>query len=367
LKKVLAIVLMTAVVFTLVACGGGNKPIKIAVTAPLTGPNAQYGESISNGAAMAIEKINAAGGIGGRMIEMVARDDRSDPNEAVGIANQVVNDKDILAVLGNFNSSCTLAASPIYDGRIFQISPASSSPMVTDSAAYRVITTDAYQAAVMAEWAKGQGLSRVAVIYEQTDFGIGLLDVFKSNCERIGGISVVAEEAFTAGQTTDFSTILTKIREVNPDTILIGGFYNDAAFIMQQAARLDIDVTFIGVDALYSEQLIEVGGESVEGLRLLGFFFPEGANTVAVQFAQEYEAKYGSRPDTYAAYAYDAMNLLILAMQANGANRDAFKPYMDSVADYPGTSGLITFDENGDVRTVPLSLVVRDGRFQIAD
>ena len=370
MKKFLAIVLIVAVVVITVACGRGNGadgPIRIAVTAPLTGTLAVYGESIRNGAQMAADRANAEGGIDGRMIEIVARDDRADPNEAVSIANAIVADSDILAVVGNFNSSLTLASSPIYNNSgIVQISPGSSSPLVSDTGEYtfRVITTDAVQGLYMATRARDLGLRRLAVIHEQTDFGIGLLNVFNEVSGDLG-LEIVAVEAYTSGLTTDFSTILTLVRQAEPDAIVIGGFYNEAVLIVQQSARLGLDVEFLGVDALFSESLISFGGQDVEGFRLMGFFLPGGDNHRATEFAQQYEELHGIRPDTYAAYSYDAMNLIIRALRANGATREAVRPYLESVVDHPGVTGYINFDERGDVLNTPTPIIIRDGRFQV--
>ena len=133
MKKILSLVLVIAMASLMIAaCGGDDSPILVAVTAPLSGTNARYGESIVNGATMAMDAVNANGGINGRQVEIVARDDRSDPNEGVSIANEIVANQNILAVLGNFNSSVTLAASPIYNNTgIVQVSPGSSSPLVS--------------------------------------------------------------------------------------------------------------------------------------------------------------------------------------------------------------------------------------------
>jgi len=380
MKKIFSLILLSALVLSMTSCGssstnqssgsgaGNSKNIKIGLAAPLTGTEAQYGESIRNGAELAVAAVNANGGIGGRQVEIVAMDDKADPNEAVNIASQFVTNNEILAVLGNFNSSATLASAPVYNkNSLVQVSPASSSPKVSEAGeyTYRVITTDAYQAEVVAKMAKDLGFSKVAFIYEQSDFGLGLLEVFKNTCANEGGIEVVAEEAYTSGQTKDFSTILTKIKGQNPDSIFIGGFYNEAALIMQQAAKLGLSVDFIGVDSLYSEAIIELGKESVEGLKLVGFYFPEGDNALAKEFAAKYNEKYSANPDTYAAYAYDGISLILESLKANGETRDAVKKYLDTVVDYPGVTGKITIDENGDVRTVPVRLIIKDGKFTI--
>lgn len=235
--------------------------IRIGLAAPISGTQAQYGQAFKNGAELAAAQINDAGGIDGKKVEIVVQDDKGDSNEAVNVANKFVSDKSILAVVGHFNSSATLATAPVYNkNKIVEISPSSSAPGVTNAGEYtfRVITTDAFQADYLASWSKELGYSKVALIYEQSDFGLGLLDVYQKSAPA-NNIEVVAAEAYNPGE-KDFSTILTKIKDKQPEAIFIGGFYNEAALISQQAKKFNLSVDFIGVDSLYSEALLELGG-----------------------------------------------------------------------------------------------------------
>jgi len=370
MKKLSSALILILVLGILSACSSNSEAnsekIRIGLAAPISGTQAQYGTAFKNGAELAAAQINEAGGINGKQVEIVIGDDKGDSNEAVNVANKFVSDKSILAVVGHFNSSATLATAPVYNkNKIVEISPSSSAPSVTDAGeyTYRVITTDAFQADYLANWSKELGYNKVALVYEQSDFGIGLLDVYKASAEALG-IEIVATEAYNPGS-TDFSTVLTKIKTTAPDAIFIGGFYNEAALISQQAERIDFDVDFIGVDSLYSEALLELGGESVEGLKLIGFYFADGENEKAKQFATQFEEKYGSKPDTYAAYSYVATSLVIDAIKANGENREGVKTYLDQVQNYEGATGIISFDENGDVITVPSKLEIKEGQFTL--
>lgn len=338
--------------------------LRIGLAAPISGTQAQYGQAFKNGAELAAAQINEAGGIDGKQVQIVVEDDKGDSNEAVNVANKFVSDKSILAVVGHFNSSATLATAPVYNkNKIVEISPSSSAPGVTNAGdyTYRVITTDAFQADYLADWSQELGYSKVALIYEQSDFGIGLLDVYKQSAAE-NNIEIAAAEAYNPGD-KDFSTILTKIKAAQPDAIFIGGFYNEAALIAQQAQKLDLNVEFIGVDSLYSEALLELGKESVEGFKLIGFFYPGGDNEKATQFAEQYQASYNSKPDTYAAYAYVATSLVIEAIKEQGADRESIKTFLDQVKDYEGATGVLSFDENGDVVTVPSKLKIENGEF----
>ncbi|WP_219837158.1 ABC transporter substrate-binding protein [Paenibacillus sp. R14(2021)] len=340
--------------------------IQIGLSGPISGTEAQYGEAYKNGAGLAVKEINDAGGINGKKVELIIQDDKGEPGEAVNVANKFTSNNSLLAVIGHFNSSATLAAAPIYNkNKIVQVSPSSSAPGVTNAGdyTYRVITTDAFQASYLAQWSKELGYKKVAMIYEQTDFGLGLLDVYK-NAAAQNNLDLVASEAYVPG-TKDFSTILTKIKEQQPDAIFIGGFYNEAALIAQQAEKLNLKTSYIGGDSLYSSALLDLGKQSVENFKMIGFFFPGGTNEQANHFAKAYQAAYGTTPDNHAAYAYDAASVIMEAIKKGGADRQGIKTYLDTLKDFKGSTGTLTFDKNGDVQTVPQRLVVKDGKFQL--
>lgn len=373
MKKILGTLIVTGLLAGLISgCGANSETkadsdtIRIGLAAPISGTQAQYGTAFKNGAELAAAQINDAGGIDGKKVEIVVQDDKGDSNEAVNVANKFVSDKSILAVVGHFNSSATLATAPVYNkNKVVEVSPSSSAPGVTDAGEYtfRVITTDAFQADYLASWSKELGYSKVALIYEQSDFGLGLLDVYKQSAPD-NNIEVVATEAYNPGD-KDFSTILTKIKDKQPEAIFIGGFYNEAALISQQAQRLNLDVDFIGVDSLYSEALLDLGKESVEGFKLIGFFYPGGDNAEATKFNEDYQTKYNSKPDTYAAYSYVATSVIIEAIKEKGADRESIKAYLETLKDYKGATGVISFDENGDVETVPSRLTIQNGKFEL--
>ncbi|HHV71528.1 MAG TPA: branched-chain amino acid ABC transporter substrate-binding protein [Clostridia bacterium] len=373
--KLFTLLLVAVVLVSLLAGCGQQKEqeaktgeIKIGVAAPLTGASAQDGESIRKGVELAVEQINAKGGINGKLVKLEVADDKTDPKEAAIVANKLAQDKSILAIVGHFNSSATLAGAPIYNKeKVVHISPGSSSPAVTDAGPYtfRVITTDAFQGEYVAEWAvKDEGFKRIAIIYENTDYGKGLSDVFSASVKKLGA-EVVANESYILGETKDFSTVLTKIKNAKPDLLFIGGLYNEAALIAKQAKRLGLNLPMMGVDALYSDALISLGGQDVEGLLLPGFFHYSSTNPVAQEFIKAYREKYNSDPGTYAAYAYDAANIIFEAIQKAGEDRQKIADYITNLKDFQGATGINTFDENGDVLKEPLRLIIKNGKFEI--
>lgn len=347
------------------AANSGGDTLKIGLGAPLTGASAEDGQSIKKGAELAVKLANDAGGVNGKKLQLVAQDDKTDPKEAVNVANKLATDSSILAVVGHFNSSATLAGAPIYNkNKVVELSPGSTAPAVSGIGPYtfRVITTDAYQGKYVAQWSKENGYKRIAIVYENTDYGLGLADVYEKAIKADGG-QIVGKESYVQGQTKDFSSVLTKIKEQKPDLIFIGGLYNEAALIAKQAKTLGLSVPMMGVDALYSNALISLGGDAVEGFMLPGFFNATSDNPQVKQFVTAYQAAYKETPGTYAAYAYDATNIIIQAIKDKGPNRQAIRDYLGSLKGYKGVTGVTSFDSNGDVMKEPQKLMVKNGKF----
>ncbi|MEW6266215.1 MAG: ABC transporter substrate-binding protein [Thermodesulfobacteriota bacterium] len=339
----------------------------IAVAGPLTGTSAQDGNAIKNGAALAADLINKKGGVKGQNIQIVAEDDRSDPKEAANVANKLANDKKVLAVIGHFNSSCTLAGAPIYNrAKVVEISAGSTSPAVSQAGPYtfRVIVTDAFQGDFVARWmVKEEGLKKIAILYENDDYGVGLKDVMTKKIAANGG-QVAGLESYYLGETKDFTPYITKLKAVNPDAVFIAGLYNEAALIAKQAADVGWNPALFGVDGIYSTALVDLGGKAVEGTRVAGFFHPALADPVVQQFVQDFKAKYNKEPGTYEAFGYDAMLVLAAALEKGGTNREAVKNCLTTLKGLKGVTGLNSFDENGDVVKDPYKLIVRGGKFQ---
>lgn len=355
------------------ASGGGgstadSKTIKIGFVAPLTGASAQDGEAMRKGALLAADLVNSKGGINGKKIEIVAQDDKSDPKEAAAVANKFASDTSIMAVVGHFNSSCTLAGAPIYNkAGVVEISPGSSSPAVSGVGPYtfRTITTDAFQGQYLANWAvKEEGFKRIAVIYENTDYGQGIANVIDSEAAKLGA-TIVAKETYILGETKDFSAIISKVKAASPDVIIVGGLYNETALIEKQARRSSLAAPFMGVDGIYSDALIKLGAEATEGTRLTGFFHNSSKKEQTQNFIKAYKEKYKEEPGTYAAYSYDAASLIIEALQNGKSDRKGIMEYLAGVKNFKGATGDTSFDAKHDAIKEPLKLIVKDGKFQV--
>ena len=377
-KKMIAVgmaaVMMMGLASVTTGCGGSGSSdsdtVKIGLATPLTGASAQDGKAIENGVNLAIKQANDAGTIEGKTIELVAEDDKGDSSEAATVANKLSQDNSIVAVVGDFNSSCTLAAAPIYNqAQMVQISPGSSSEAVTDAGDYtfRTITTDAVQGKYLAEWCVNDlGHKNIAILYENDDYGLGLADVAERETTALGA-KIVTKEAYEVNQ-TDFSTVLTKVAKANPDVLIIGGLYNETALIAKQLSDNGIaDLPIMGVDAIYSDALIDLGGDAVNGIKLTSYFSDSSDSQVTQDFIKAYTDEYGEAPGTYAAYAYDAANIIIQAVKEAGTDRVAIRDYIAELKDFEGATGTASFDENGDVIKEPLRMEIVDGKFTVVD
>ncbi len=345
--------------------------IVVATASPLTGSSAQDGQSCRNGAMVAADYINAKGGINGRKITVISEDDRSDPKEAATLANKLVNTKDLLAVVGHFNSSCTLAGAPIYNrAKVVEISPASSSPAVSNAGAYtcRVEVTDSQQGAFVAKWmVKDRGYKKIAILWENDDYGLGLRDVVSKAVPELGG-QVVAVESYYMGETKDFSSIITKVRGLNPDAVFIGGLYNEGALIRKQMADVGWNPPFFGTEGLYSDAYPKLGGQAAEGTFFIGYWFPESPLPMVQEFRKLFQAKFGRDPGGFDANGFDAMMVIAKAMDLCGKNlsRDTLQKQLAN-QHVMGVTGDNTMDAHGDVTMkVPSKLTVKGGKIVLA-
>ncbi|WP_206809024.1 ABC transporter substrate-binding protein [Paradesulfitobacterium ferrireducens] len=347
--------------------GAGGDKIKIGVAIPLTGAIAETGGTIKKAVELGAEQINQKGGINGKQVELVELDDKADPKEAAIVANKFASDSSIIGVVGHYTSSTTLAGAPIYNkAGLSHIAIGSTSPAVTNAGpfTYRDITTDAYDGEIVAKWTVDEGAKKIAILYENDDYGKGLADVYNKKVTSLGS-QIVFQEPYNLGETKDFSAILTKLKAAGPDTIFIAGQYNEAAMILKQGKRLGISLPVFGSNGLYSDALIQLGGQEVEGLRAVGSFHRSADYPEAKAFIDAYKAKWGQEPDTWAAYAYDALNILFEAVKNGGEDRKKVNDYLTTLKDFKGATGTTTFDANGDCLKEPLKLIVKNGKFEI--
>jgi len=363
---VVGLILMVA----LSACSrGSTKTLKIAYVGPLSGAVAGIGQRSLRGIRLAADEINAAGGINGRLIEIVPYDDRADPKEAASVANLLASNAEILAVIGHNNSSCTLAAAPIYNAaKLPDISSDSSSPKITDAGPYifRVRNSDTYTVAYNVEKMWEAGYRKIGILYENNDFGRGGFEVGTATLKSLGSAPAAAE-AFLLGETKDFSTAITNSKKAGVEAILLYGNQTEIALFVKQAHLMDYKPSVWGATGGFNPEIVLLAGPDAEGIIASTVFYPEDPRPEVQNYVKKFLAKYKSEGitevDTFGPTAYDALRIHAEAIKKNGATREGINKYLTTLKDFPGVIGTITFDQNGDVQ-IPLKLlIIKGGQF----
>ncbi len=325
----------------------------IGLAAPLTGDQAFIGLGVMQGAKMAVEDANIRGPVfGNTKLKFEPLDDQHNPTQAVLVANKLIADPDVLGVVGHFNSSCSKAASAIYhEGRLVQISPASTNPEISKQGFdtfFRVCATDLVQASAASFFVWNDlKVARVAILDDQTTYGRGLADQFEKMFKALGG-EVIRHDGITQGE-KDFMPLLTKVKFVNPDLIFFGGIYPEMALLLKQAQRIGLKTRWMGGDGIFEASLAPLAGpDIVEGTYATMLGVDPHDVPEAKDFVARYEARYGEI-GSFSAYGYDAANVLIEAVRRAGKkDREAVLAQMRTIRDFPGVLGPINFDKNGD-------------------
>ena len=355
-----------------VAAPASGEPLYFGVSGPLTGQNAQYGAQWKAGFDLALEQINAAGGIHGRPLQYVFEDSQSDPRQAVAIAQKFVADRRILIELGDFSSPASMAASPIYQrAGLVQLGFTNSHPDFTKGGDFiwspSVSQADAQP--LLADLAvKTEGFKRVAVLYLNTDWGRTSKDVFVTAAKQRGA-QVVATEGYQPDE-KDFRSTLVRVRDAKPDGIVLISYYADGALIAGQLRATGIQLPIVAASSVYSPKFLELGATAVNGVATNTTFFPDEPRPEVQTFVKQFRAKYQRDPDAFNAFAYDAVILAAEALKAGGTDRRAIRDALPKLRDVPSVVfGRATFDPATrrvlGVRSV--NVVVKDGKWTLLD
>jgi branched-chain amino acid transport system substrate-binding protein len=345
-----------------------KEDIVIGWVAPLTGTAANEGQQLFDGASLAIKEINDAGGIDGRLLVLEPQDDKSDPKEAANIATKFTSNDKIVAVIGNYNSSCALAGIPIYNEAKLPMIQFGTSPVITKEHGpyvFRLSVTDAFQGKFVTEWAFADGYKNPALLFENNDYGRGLADVVESEMAALGG-KIAIKETYMMGETKDFTGILTKVKDTDADSLFIAGLYTEGALIAKQAKQLGIDLPIYSNEALFEKIYIDLAGEAAEGTKVCGLLIPTDPNPIVQKFLTDYKAATNKDGGTFAAFGYDAAKIIAKAIETVGDDREKITEYLKTMPEFEGVSGNITFDSEHDAARSELKkLIVKDGSFEL--
>lgn len=368
MKRTIMALIAIALVASLASFGNAADVIRIGLSAPITGNYAEYGQNFEVSVRMAIDEINAAGGILGKKVEVVVMDSKSDPKEAALIAQKFVDDPTILAEIGDFSSTACLAAAPIYErAGLTQLSPTASSPLFAPSGEYMfgIVGTQTDEGPFNAKNIAQDymGLKKVATLYINNDWGKVTNSTFVEAAKKIN-LEVVTQEFFMDSE-KDFTAVLTKIRQLNPDGIFLAAMYNEASAIARQIQKMGWKVKMSAPSSVFSSQLIALGGDAVEGLVTNTFFVLNDPNPKVQKYVKDFEARAKRYPNLHAACAYDAMYLLKKAMEDGGLTRKGIRDALAKIKGFQGVTGEITFTPVGDVIRSYKILVVEKGEWVI--
>jgi len=348
--------------------GNSDGPVsaKIGVISYLTGPGAAYGEAITNGFNLALEEVNEKGDVN---IELVVEDSAGKQEQALTVSQKLMSDDEIVAILGPTLSTEMNVVAPEADLNGIPIlgtsTTAAGIPQIGEYVFRNSIPESLAIPAALEKAVAAYDVKKVAILYGNDDlFTQSGFDTMKEVAEDMD-LEIVTIETFQKGQ-SDYNAQLTKIKDLQPDLILASALYNEGAVIMGQARKMGIDTPFLGGNGFNSPQVIEIAGESADGLIVATPWFAEKEDPKVQEFVKKYEAKYGMAPDQFAAQAYDALYIYAEALKNAGeADRDAFR---DSLADIKGLEGILgefSFDEEGDVIMDPTVLIIEDGKFVV--
>ncbi len=353
MKRSMLVPAVLALSAALVAVGCQKKAaetIKIGVAGAHSGDLASYGLPSVNAAKLVVEAVNAKGGIGGRMIELLIEDDQCKPELATNTAAKLVSGN-VVAVIGHICSGATKSALGIYkDSKIITVSPSATTPSLTQSGEYpnflRTIAPDDAQAKLATLFIKDKlGIKTLAVLHDKGDYGKGFAELVKQYAEA-EGMQVVLFEGVNPGA-PDYSAVVNKIGNSGAQGVVWGGYHPEASKLVQQMKDKGMDLPFVSDDGVKDQTFIEVAGKYAEGVYATGPM-DTSSNPLAVKAAADHKAKFGDEPGAFFLNAYAATLAVVNAIEKAGTDYDAVSKALRS--EYVETPlGRISFDERGDV------------------
>lgn len=363
-------------VLLIASCQPHKKNVKIALAMPLTGDIASLGQGLKRAVEMAVAEHNQANPQ--HPVELISFDDRSDPKEAVNVANRIVADPEVVGVIGHFNSGCSIPASRVYaENGLPMLSPASSNPELTEQqlspqwtypkCIFRVNTTDNVQGAYGADFIVNKlGLKKIAVIHDKTAYGQGVAEEFKRKAES-DGAQILAFEGLQVGD-RDFRSLLTRVKALSPEALYFGGMFSEGGILVRQARDIGFNGAFLLPEANYDPAFLRVAGPAAEGAYVTFLGSPPELLESAKDFIAHYHQRYpNDELKSYDHYGYEVAQILLDAIDAVGPNRKKIITFVRNVK-HNGVLGETAFDEKGDTLNKTITLFrVKNGKFVPVD
>jgi branched-chain amino acid transport system substrate-binding protein len=347
----------------------GADTIKVGEYASLTGKEAGFGQTSHHGVTLAIEEINAAGGVLGKQIELAYEDNQTKPGESATAVKKLISRDKVIALIGEVSSTRSLEAAPIaQQSKIPMIAPAATNEKVTQVGNYifRVCFIDPFQGRVMARFAHDDlKANKVAILSSVSNaYSLGLARVFKETFIASGG-EVIASKNFSEGD-KDFRAQLTAVKAANVDAVFVPSYYTEAALIVRQARDLGITIPFFGGDGWEDEQLLKIAGSALNGCYYSTHFSAENTDPAVKKFVQRYKARWdGEVPGAFSALGYDSIYVLADAIKRAGTTDEPqLRDALAASKNIPGASGVTTLDKDRNASKPATIIAIKDGKFE---
>ena len=339
--------------------------IKIGAMTCLTGPLSTFGVSSVQGTKLAVEEINAAGGILGHPIQLIVEDNGSKAGETATITRKFISQDKVVAILGDLTSSATMEGAPLAQAaKIPLLTPSATNIAITKIGNYifRSCFIDSFTGKMMAKFAMDRLKAKRAIVMTDVkqDYSVGLTDAIRNYFAQ-NGVTISDGISYSSGD-TGFRTQLTEIRLAHPDVVFLPGYYTEAALILLQARQLGIMCPFVGGEGWDSPALVKVAGKAAEGSYYTDHFSAADPDPRVQKFVQAYRAKYAALPDALAALWYDGAGLLSQAVQRAGSTEAAkVRDALAATRDFDGVTGRISIDENRNASKPGVILKIENG------
>ncbi len=363
---IISILIASLMVFSFGCAKKEEKEIKIGAVLPLTGSAAVWGKNSKMGLEIALDEVNAAGGVKGKKINLIFEDSQSDSAKAVSALQKLISTDKVSVVIGDIASSSVLAMAPIAEkAKVVLLSPGASNPDISKAGEYifRNWQSDALEGDVDAKFAyEHLGYRNMAVLYVSNAYGTGLKTVFQDSFQKLGG-KILASESFEQGA-TDMRSQLNKIRNLKIDAIYMPGYPPEMAILLRQAKELGIKRPVLSVQAFDDPKILETAKDAAEGVIFSVPKPPDPSNPVVKNFIDKYKQKFSRDPGVTSDIGYDALKIIVWAMNQAGTSAEEVQHQLLTLKDFPGAAGLTTFDKNGDVIKPFIFKEVKGGKFE---
>jgi branched-chain amino acid transport system substrate-binding protein len=365
---------LLAALFTVSICAAlapAADPIKLGEFASMTGKEATFGQFAHQGTLLAIEEVNAAGGVLGRKVELLLEDDQSKPGEAATVVKKLISRDKVVAVLGEITSGRTLEAAPIcQNAHIPLLSPGATAPEVTTKGDYvfRACFIDPFVGTITAKFARDTLKIRRAAILSSVASAqsVGLAKFFRERFTAAGG-TIAVEQKFSEGD-KDFRAQLTAIRASGAEGVFVPAYYSEAALICKQARDLGLTIPLFGTDGWESADFIAIGGAAVEGCYLVTHYSPENTSPAVASFESRIQKRWGNASNALSALGYDSAMMLVDAIQRAGTTEGPkLREALASTKNFSGVTGLITLDAQRNPTKSAVVLTVKNGHFAFVE